>query len=78
MNTEKVTKHIVNWLKSYAETAKVKGLVIGVSGGVDSAVVSTLCAETGLPTLCLELPIHQAASHVTRAQEHIAFFEKSV
>lgn len=75
MNTEKVTKHIVNWLKSYAETSKVKGLVIGVSGGVDSAVVSTLCAETGLPTLCLELPIHQAASHVTRAQAHIAFLK---
>lgn len=76
MNTKKVTKHIVNWLKTYAETAHVKGFVIGVSGGVDSAVVSTLCAETGLPTLCLELPIHQAESHVTRAQEHIAFLKK--
>lgn len=76
MNTKKVTKHIVNWLKTYAETAHVKGFVIGVSGGVDSAVVSTLCAETGLPTLCLELPIHQAESHVTRAQGHIAFLKK--
>jgi NAD+ synthase len=46
--------------------------VIGVSGGIDSAVTSTLCARTGLPTLCVEMPIHQAQSHVTRALEHVA------
>ncbi|MFK8272435.1 NAD(+) synthase [Capnocytophaga canimorsus] len=77
MNTEKVAKHIVKWLKDYAENARVKGLVIGISGGVDSAVVSTLCAETGLPTLCLELPIHQAESHVSRAKQHIDFLKKN-
>lgn len=77
MNTEKVSQHIVNWLKNYAETSRVKGLVIGISGGIDSAVVSTLCAKTGLPTLCLELPIHQAESHVSRAKEHIAFLKKN-
>lgn len=77
MNVEKVAKHIVKWLKDYAENARVKGLVIGISGGVDSAVVSTLCAETGLPTLCLELPIHQAESHVSRAKQHIDFLKKN-
>ena len=71
MNTPKVAKHIVKWLKDYAENAKVKGFVVGVSGGIDSAVTSTLCAETGLPTLCVELPIHQAESQVNRANEHI-------
>jgi NAD+ synthase len=71
MHTEKVVNHIVNWLKDYALNAKVKGFVIGISGGIDSAVTSTLCAETGLDVLCIEMPIHQAASHVTRAQEHI-------
>lgn len=76
MNTEKVAKHIVNWLKTYAENARVKGFVIGISGGIDSAVVSTLCAETGVPTLCLELPIHQAQSHVSRAKEHITFLKQ--
>ena len=45
--------------------------VVGVSGGIDSAVTSTLCAKTGLPTLCVELPIHQAESQVNRANEHI-------
>ncbi len=72
MQTEKVTEYIVNWLKDYATNAKIKGFVVGVSGGIDSAVTSTLCAETGLEVLCIEMPIHQAESHVTRAQEHIA------
>ena len=72
MHTEKVTKHIIEWLKEYATNANVKGFVIGVSGGIDSAVTSTLCAETGFPVLCLEMPIHQGANQVTRAQEHIA------
>ena len=44
---------------------------MGISGGIDSALTSTLCAQTGLPTLCIEMPIHQAESHVNRANEHI-------
>ncbi len=72
MNTEKVAEYIINWLKEYAENAKVNGFVVGVSGGIDSALTSTLCAKTGLPTLCVEMPIHQAASQVSRAEEHIA------
>ena len=71
MKTEKVATHIISWLKEYAEKAKVKGFVVGVSGGIDSALTSTLCAKTGFPTLCVEMPIHQAESHVTRAEEHI-------
>ncbi len=71
MNTEKVAIHIISWLKSYAEKAGVKGFVVGVSGGIDSALTSTLCAKTGLPTLCVEMPIHQAESQVSRAEEHI-------
>jgi len=76
MNAEKVTNHIVNWLKNYATTANVKGFVIGISGGIDSAVTSVLCAKTGFPTLCLEMPIHQAPNQVTRAQEHIVLLKK--
>ncbi|MEM6686739.1 MAG: NAD(+) synthase [Bacteroidota bacterium] len=71
MKTQQVIDHIVGWLKDYATNAKVNGFVVGVSGGIDSAVTSTLCAKTGFPTLCIEMPIHQAKSHVTRAQEHI-------
>jgi NAD+ synthase len=76
MKTEKVLNHIVQWLKDYAHKAGVNGFVVGVSGGIDSAVTSTLCAKTGLPTLCIEMPIHQAVSHVTRAQEHITSLKK--
>ncbi|MCB0382556.1 MAG: NAD(+) synthase [Psychroserpens sp.] len=72
MQTEKVIDHIVNWLKEYATNARVNGFVVGISGGIDSAVTSTLCAKTGLEVLCIEMPIHQAESHVSRAQEHIA------
>ena len=71
MKTEKVAEYIIKWLKDYAENAKVKGFVVGVSGGIDSALTSTLCAKTGLPTLCVEMPIHQSPIQVSRAQEHI-------
>ena len=76
MQTEKVIDHIVTWLKSYATNANIKGFVVGVSGGIDSATTSTLCAKTGLRVLCVEMPIHQPESHVTRAQEHIAQLKK--
>ena len=71
LNCEKVSTEIVNWLKTYAENANVNGFVLGISGGIDSALTSTLCAQTGLKTLCIEMPIHQAESHVNRAKEHI-------
>ena len=75
-NSEKINQHIVKWLLDYATNAKVKGFVVGISGGIDSALTSTLCAQTGLPTLCVEMPIHQAKSHVNRANEHIDQLKK--
>jgi len=74
---EKVNDHIVNWLKTYAVTAKVNGFVVGISGGVDSAVTSTLCAQTGLPTLCVEMPIHQAANQLPEEKSTLANCKKS-
>ncbi len=76
MKTEKVIDHIVNWLKDYAAKSNVNGFVIGISGGIDSAVTSTLCAKTGLRTLCVEMPIHQAKSQINRAEEHITQLKK--
>jgi NAD+ synthase len=73
---KEINDHIVSWLRDYATNAKVKGFVVGISGGIDSAVTSTLCAQTGLPTLCVEMPIHQAESHVSRAREHISFLKE--
>lgn len=72
MQTQAVIDHIVQWLKSYAENARMKGFVVGVSGGIDSAVVSILAAQTGLQTLLIEMPIRQKADQVNRAQAHMA------
>lgn len=76
IQVEKVNEHIVDWLKTYANNAKVSGFVVGISGGVDSAVTSTLCAQTGLPTLCIEMPIHQAQNQVSRGRKHIEQLSK--
>lgn len=71
MKTEKVIDYIVDWLKTYSINSRTEGFVLGISGGIDSAVVSALCARTGLQTLCVEMPIHQAENQVSRGKEHI-------
>ena len=63
---------ITEWIKSYAENNKIKTLVVGVSGGIDSAVVSTLCAKTGLDTIVLNMPIHQSKNQFNLSNKHIA------
>ena len=52
-------RHIVKWIKQYATKNKISTLVVGISGGVDSSVVSALCAETGLRTIVVQMPIRQ-------------------
>ena len=76
MKTQAVINHIVNWLKDYATSAQAHGFVVGVSGGIDSAVASALAARTGFPVLCIEMPIHQPAAQVNRAWEHILGLRK--
>lgn len=71
MKADKVAAHIVAWLTDYSKKAGTNGFVVGVSGGIDSAVTSALVARTGLPVWCLEMPIYQAESQVSRAQDHI-------
>ena len=67
----RVAEHIVHWLKAYAQDSGMEGFVVGVSGGIDSAVTSTLCALTGMPTLCVDMPIHQGPDQVGRAANHV-------
>jgi len=74
---EKVRDHIVKWLKNYAIDSGVKGFIVGVSGGIDSGVVSTLCAMTGLKVITLEMPIHQNESHATRAFHHVQWLKEN-
>ena len=55
---EDLTEKIVGWLKDYYyDNNSVKAFVVGVSGGIDSAVVSSLCARTGLPTYVVCMPL---------------------
>ncbi len=75
MQTEKVADYIVNWLNEYCEQAGTKGFVVGVSGGIDSAVTSTLCAKTKKPVIVLNMHIYQNPTHVDLAQKHIAWLE---
>ncbi len=68
---EKVSKHIISWMDNYLNKTKMKGFVVGVSGGVDSALTSTLCAETKRNVLCIEMPINQNSDQVSRSKKHI-------
>ena len=75
-NYEELKERIVKWIKDYADENKIQTLVVGVSGGIDSAVVSTLCAETGLPTFPLGMPIHQDSDQESLSDLHLAWLEK--
>ena len=73
---QELKERIVKWIKDYANDNKIQSLVVGVSGGIDSAVVSTLCAETGLPTFPLGMPIHQDSDQESLSDIHLAWLEK--
>jgi NAD+ synthase len=68
---------IVDWIKDYATTNGIKSLVVGISGGIDSAVVSTLCAETGLPTYALSMPLNQIHSQAQLSDTHRKFLAQN-
>ena len=77
MNTTAVIKHIVAWLENYSESSFTKGFVVGVSGGIDSAVTSTLCALTGKNVIVVNMPILQPPSQCQRSNEHIEWLERT-
>lgn len=76
MNCEKVVARIVDWLVDQANKTGRNGFVVGVSGGIDSAVVSTLCAMTDLPTTAISMPIFQNKQHHDRSLEHLNWLWK--
>jgi len=75
MQTKAIISHISNWLKDYAKKSNTKGFIVGISGGIDSAVTSTLIAKTGVPLLCVEMPIHQQKIQVERGVNHIKWLK---
>jgi len=68
---EKIT-YISNWIKNYVEQtpSKARSLIIGISGGIDSSVSSTLSAMTGLKTIVLSMPIKQKSTQYNLSLKH--------
>ena len=77
MKSSLVIEHIVKWILNYSKQSNTDGFVLGISGGIDSAVTSTLAAKTGLKILCLEMPIFQEKKQVNRAKKHIKWLTKN-
>ena len=77
MKYDIIADNIIQWLKAYSKKSKTDGFVIGISGGIDSALTSTLCASTGLPTICIDMPIMQNKNEVDRASSHIKWLQKN-
>jgi len=67
---EDLTDKIVGWLKDYYFDNNIKAFVVGVSGGIDSAVVSTLCARTGLPTYVVCMPLESKFENTRLSDAH--------
>ena len=68
--------NIINWIKDYATNNKFSTLVIGISGGVDSSVVSTLCAKTNLNTIVVSMPIKQIKEQHNLSLKHGEWLEQ--
>lgn len=73
---QEIIDHIAAWLTDYCDEARAKGFIIGISGGIDSAVTSTLCALTGKPVMVLIMPIRQTQAEHDRAEEHVAWLKQ--
>ena len=76
-NYSELETRIVSWLKDYAQQFNIKAFVIGVSGGIDSAVSSTLAAKTGLPVYALGMPIHQIEGQENLSDAHLEWLQSN-
>tara|TARA_A100001011_G_scaffold386752_1_gene463217 strand:- start:802 stop:1539 length:738 start_codon:yes stop_codon:yes gene_type:complete len=78
MDVKKRAKIITDWINNYcdSESYKPKALVVGISGGIDSSVVSTLCANTGRRTIVLTMPIKQIQSQHNLSLSHAKWLKQ--
>jgi NAD+ synthase len=78
MNPSEKTKFISNWIKTYVDhmPSKAQSLVIGISGGIDSSVSSTLSAMTGIKTIVLTMPIRQKNNQHDLSLKHQEWLTK--
>jgi NAD+ synthase len=71
-----LSEEIQNWIINYVNEYNIKTLVIGVSGGIDSAVVSTLCAKTGIPTIAVGMPLNSKPENTKLSKLQLDFLCK--
>jgi len=76
MKVKDRARFITKWIKDYTKKNKITTLVVGVSGGIDSSVVSTLCAETGIKTIVVSMPIKQNKSTHSLSIKHGQWLEE--
>ena len=78
MDVKKRAKIITEWINNYCDSAsyKPKSLVVGISGGIDSSVVSALCANTGRRTIVLTMPIKQIKSQHDLSLSHAKWLKE--
>jgi len=74
-NYNELETSIVSWITNYVNENNLRGLVVGVSGGIDSAVVSTLCAETGIPTYVLSMPLNSNSDNDNLSDSYTDYLE---
>ena len=74
-NWNTLAQEITNWISDYVLENDIRSLVVGVSGGVDSAVTSTLSARTGIRTIVLNMPIHQKKYQDDLSKKHISWLK---
>ncbi len=72
-----LAEHIIHWLKNYQDTANAQGFVVGVSGGIDSALTASLCALTGYKTILINMPIRQTEAELNRGLEQMQALQKA-
>ena len=77
LNWNVLADEISSWILNYAKENDISTLVVGVSGGIDSAVTSTLCAKTGLRTIVINMPIKQSTSQYNLSNQHIEWLKKN-
>ena len=79
MNSDKKIEHISDWIKEYISSLKFQSpsLIIGVSGGIDSAVTSTLCCKTGFKTIAVSMPIKQNISQHDLSLKHLEWLNSN-
>jgi NAD+ synthase len=70
LDNQQLKEQIPEWMSNYLSSTSLDGFIVGISGGIDSALTSTLCALTGKPTHVVSLPIYQKPEQLSRAHKH--------